>query len=496
MSDRLASGPVVEPPPSVNRATSAPAATRQDAAEIPLVEWGSLALRAGRMRSSRMGEALPHFAWLLRFRELIGREAIQAEARRMSATPYGLGRRLAHPRLPGGRPRWRASSTSPRVVFSSVALAEGAELSAWIDDQLAVRLDPEYDAGWHIAATHTTDGDTVVLVLVHHLFGIARGLVGAIYASDTEDPTFGTTGLRFDDPANDYSLRAELHGLRERFARGLRGAAPSHLRRMTREAAAVRRAADQRLEGYAPIKPPRGRDRTRRPLSSRRVAAFAFMPARIWDETAATWGGTGNTLATAVAANLLRRARQARGGPSARPLQLVLPIDLTRRPDIDRSARVGAGLSAEELMTTANLVLPGGAPVHGDLREIRARTKAALEADAATAPTIRGVPDVARLLPERATLYAAYRAAVSFDGCVSNVGELPPGMLRLGPHEASRVVMLGFPIGNEALIGLLRYRNQVSLSVVTDPARMGRDANLRTWLTEELAAWGLRDVVM
>ena len=220
------------------------------------------------------------------------------------------------------------------------------------------------------------------------------------------------------------------------------------------------------------------------------------MSAQRWDETAATWGGTGNTLATAVAANLLRRARQARGGPSERPLQLVLPIDLTRRQDIDRSARVGAGLSAEELMTTANLVLPGGTPVHGDLSEIRARTKAALEADAATAPTIRGVPDIARLLPERATLYAAYRAAVSFDGCVSNVGELPPGMLRLGPHEASHVVMLGFPIGNEALIGLLRYGDQVSLSAVTDPRRMGRDANLRTWLAEELAAWGLRDVVM
>ncbi len=496
MSDRLTADPVGERAPSVNHAAGAPVPMPQNCAEIPLVEWGSLALRAGRMRSSRMGEALPHFAWLLRFRELIGRQTIQAEARRMADTPYGLGRRLAPPRVPGGRPRWRPSPAAPEVAFSSVALAEGAELGAWIDHQLGVRLDPEYDSGWHVAATHTTGGDTVVLVLVHHLFGIARGLVGAIYADDSEDPTFGTTGLRFDDPANDYTMRAELRGLRERFARGLRGASPPHLRRMMREAAAIRRAADEQLEGYAPIKPPRGRDRTRQPLSDRRVAAFAFMSAQLWDETAATWGGTGNTLATAVAANLLRRARQARGGPSTRPLQFVLPIDLTRRQGIDRSARVGAGLSAEELMTTANLLLPGGTPVHGDLREIRARTRAALEADAATAPTIRGVPDIARLLPERVTLYAAYRAAVSFDGCVSNVGELPPGMLRLGPHEASHAVMLGFPIGNEALIGLLRYRDQVSLSAVTDPFRMGRDANLRTWLTEELAAWGLRDVVM
>jgi diacylglycerol O-acyltransferase / wax synthase len=497
-TERVVGSPVVDSqvPPTQSGWAGAAGRTCQNRAEVPLVEWGTLALRAGRRRTRRMGNALPHMGWLLRFPEPIDPEAIEAEAQRMASNPYGLGRRIAHARLPGGRPRWRPSPAAPRVVFSSSVLGEGDELGSWIDAQLSVRLDPEYDTGWHVAATHTDAGDTVLLVVVHHLFGIARGLVGAIYAGDSEDLTFGTTGLRFDDPANDYTLRAELHGLRERFTLGFRGLSPSRLRTMAGEAAEVRRQATTRLDGYAAIQPPRGRDRTRLPLSDHRVAAFAFMPAQTWDETAATWGGTANTLITAVTANLLRRARQARGGPSARPLQLVLPIDLTRRQDVDRSARMGAGVSAEMTMTTAKLVLPGGAPARGDLRETRARMRAALAADAATAPTIRGVPDVARLLPERVTLYAAYRAAVSFDGCVSNVGELPPAMLRLGPHHASHVVMLGFPIGNEALVGLLRCRDQLSISVVTDPTRLGRDADLRNWLAEELAGWGLRNVVM
>ena len=455
--------------------------------EIPLVEWATLALRAG-----RIAPILPHFAWLIRFPGPISRDEIAAEALRLASTPYGLGRRLAGPRVPGGRPRWVASTTPGPVLYSETPIAEGDELASWIDGHLGARLDPGRAAGWLVAATVTDAGDTVLLVLVHHLFGIARGLVGAAYAGDTEDPTFGTVGLRFDDPANDYSLRAELRGLRERFAVGFRG-----ISRIRDDIAQERRRrAEPGPAGLPQLPRPRGRDRTRRDLSERRTLALAFGTAQQWDETAAQWGGTGMTLATAVTANLLRRARQARGGSSDRSLQLVLPIDLTRRDDIDRSSRLGAGPSAEEVMTTANLVLPGGAPVHGDLSEIRARTKAALAADAATAPSIRGVPDVARLLPERLVLRAATRAAVLFDGCVSNVGELPPEMMQLGSHEATWITMLGFPIGNEMLTGLLRAGDQISLSVVTDPARMGRDANLRTWLSEELAAWGLLDLVM
>jgi hypothetical protein len=461
-------------------------------AEVALFEWGTLVLRAG-----RRAPVLPHMAWLTRFTEILPREAIDAEAARLGSAPYGFGRRLLPARIPGGRPRWRMSTEVYPVLYTEQPVAEGDELAAWIDDHLGMRLDPQHGPGWRMVSTNTESGHTIVMVFAHHLYGIAGGLLGALYAADSVEPTDGTTGLRFDDPANDYTLRAEIAGLGERFALGLRG-----LRQVGPELrAAWRERRTPAPAGELPaLEKPRGRDRSRKATSERRVAAMATIPAELWDGTAERWGGTGTTLAAAVGANLMRRARQGRGGPSARPLQLVMPIDLNGRDDVDRTARLGAGPSAETTMTTASVVVPGGPPSHGDLREIRARMKAAFIADTGTAPTVRGVPDVARLLPERVALRAAARGATQFDGTVSVVGVLPDAMRRIGPYQAADLKMVGFPIGNETLIGLIRYREgsgvMVSLSALTDPSRLGPGGNLRQWLTEELAAWGIRDVVM
>jgi uncharacterized membrane-anchored protein len=100
-----------------------------------------------------------------------------------------------------------------------------------------------------------------------------------------------------------------------------------------------------------------------------------------------------------------------------------------------------------------------------------------------------------RLLPEAVTLRFARRAAEQFDGVASNVGAVPERMLRLGPHRASDLAMLGFPIGNELLLGLSRYDGRLSISAITDPVRLGPAADLREWLATELEAWGITDVV-
>jgi hypothetical protein len=146
-------------------------------------------------------------------------------------------------------------------------------------------------------------------------------------------------------------------------------------------------------------------------------------------------------------------------------------------------------------MTTAEIVVEGGDPAYGRLETLRARMKAAFIADVGSVPTVRGAGDVMRLLPEPLTFRAAARAALRFDGCASNVGSVPAGMSLLGPHAAGDMAMLGFPIGNEALTCLIRYRGRVGVSVVTDPLRLGPAADLRAWLGEELAGWGLSEVV-
>jgi hypothetical protein len=117
--------------------------------------------------------------------------------------------------------------------------------------------------------------------------------------------------------------------------------------------------------------------------------------------------------------------------------------------------------------------------------------KAAFIRDSGQVPAVRGAGDVMRLLPEALTFKAAARAALRYDGCASNVGAIPPRMLQLGPHLADDVAMLGFPIGNEAITALIRYRDVVAVTVVTDPLRLGAAPDLREWLAEELGGWGL-----
>jgi hypothetical protein len=470
---------VTTPPQAQTRA----AADR--ATEIPLVDWGSLALRAG-----RIGPVLPHIAWVLRFPGAIDEETLAAEARRMAATPYGLGRRIAPPRVPGGRHRWRQEPRPPAVAIAPRALAGPDALAAWLDREIGVPLDPEHDAGWRIVAAPEEGGGTVVLVVVHHLFGTGGGILNALYGEAGVDPTVGTTEARFS-PANHFTLRRETRAVAERFGLGLLGAARL-ASALPQAALAPSRRRGAAAAGPPALRPPRGRDRTRRPPSNLRVSAIATLEAATWDEAAARRGGTGNTLLAAVAANLLRRARIARGGQRERTLRLLLPVDLTDR-ELEHVAQRSSGPAPA--MTTAEIVVEGGAPAYGELGALRARMKAAFIADSGRVPTVRGAGDVMRLLPEALTFQVAARAALRFDGCASNVGSVPAGMSFLGPHEARDMALLGFPIGNEALTALIRHRDRIAISVVTDPLRLGPAADLRAWLDEELAAWGLAEVV-
>jgi diacylglycerol O-acyltransferase / wax synthase len=429
-------------------------ATIDPPAAIPLVDWGSLVLRAG-----RVAPVLPHIAWLLRFADAVPREVLEEEARRLAQTPYGFGRRVAPARLPAGRARWRPACEPPMVTLAETAAIGPVGLAAWLDRELGVPLDPERGAGWRLAATPTDCGGTAVLVVCHHLFGTGGGILGALYGDGDQDPTVGTTETPFTSDST-FTVWEEARNVGERFRLGVRGAAelaaevPAALR-------GLRRGAPQ--PGPAKLKAPRGRDRTRRPPSNLRVAAIASLSAAAWDGAAAQWGGSGNTLLAAVTMNLLRRARIARGGPAARNLRLLLPVDLQDREVVDTVAR-SSGPGAQ--MTTAAVLVPGGPPAHGDLRELRGRMKAAFLADTGTAPVVRGAGDAMRLLPESLTFRLAARAALRFDGCASNVGAVPERMLSLGGYDASDVAMLGFPIGNETLTVLIRHRERVTVSVV------------------------------
>lgn len=460
------------------------------AAEIGVIEWGSLALRAG-----RVGPNLPHMGIFLRFPDRVSPEEILAEIDRIAKIPYAMGRRIQPPRFRGGRHRWKAVVERPLYEISEDSVADGDELTRWMNSHLCVRLDPEFDAGWAAFSTYIDDGGTAVLIVLHHLFGIAGGVLGALYGPQDTDPTVNTTGLRFTS-GNHFSRADEFRALRDRIVLGALG--------LLKLVASLPRLVRDRLRRQAPdpaapkpIKGPRRLDPTRNELSPDRDCALAFVRADEWDDRARELGGSGNTLLAAVDANLLRRARIARGGDSSRPIQILVPVDLSDRDDLNRLGLRSSAPSGDNAMTTAAVVVEGGAPRHDDLRDLRARMKAAYEADADDTPVIRGAGDAMRLVPEAITYRAAERAAKSFDGCASNVGQLPEGMLELGGSHATHALMIGFPIGNETIAVLHRYEDMVAISVTTDPVRMGAgDPTMRQWLIEELAGWGFEDVVM
>ncbi|MBJ7355665.1 MAG: hypothetical protein JHC98_12640, partial [Thermoleophilaceae bacterium] len=75
---------------------------------VPLVDLGSLMLYA-----TRHTTVLPNVATIRFFEGQLTPEELQREALRISSNPFGLGRKLEMPRIPGARPLWRANPTPP-----------------------------------------------------------------------------------------------------------------------------------------------------------------------------------------------------------------------------------------------------------------------------------------------------------------------------------------------------------------------------------------------
>jgi hypothetical protein len=446
--------------------------------EVPLVEHGSLMLRAAQRTS-----VLPNMALVTRFAAEVPAADLEAEAARLAASPFGLGRRLRAPRVPGARPRWHAAGEPPAVPLREDGL-HGPALARWLDDEMSVPHDPQNGPGWRLSAARQADGGTLVALGMTHLFGTGRDIATTLYGGLPEVDLDALPKGR--PPVLDETLDAA-----GRLRRGVRG-----LARLGGEVAVApwRRDPDGELATLrAPLEALRDRDPSRGRRSSRRVAAIATVDAAAWDVRPRDLGGTGTSLQVALVANLVREARRSRGGPVERPVRLIVPVDLADRQELpDAAATVGP-----IRLTSATVLLPGGRADHGGLEDVRAETRRAFgEASAQVARTGRvpvapGVIDAMALLPDDLTRRVVFGVHGHYDAAASNVGPLPPGMLRLGEHQATDAVLMAFPMGSDLSVALARHGDVVQLGVVADPSRLGGGPTLRERLTAELAAWEL-----
>lgn len=450
--------------------------------EIPLVEHGSLMLRA-----AQVGAVLPNMALVIRFAEPVEPATMEAEVARLSAHPFRLGRRLRGPHLPGARPRWQVAPDPPPLEVADPPAGD-AELARWLDDQVSVRHDPQGGAGWQMTASPTPDGGTLVTFGLIHLFGTGRDIVGSCYG-DMPEVDLSTL------PAGRPWPLDEALDVGDRLWRGARGAA-----RLAGEVAKAPWGVD-RDGDLATLKAPlaawRGKDPSRGRASQRRVAAIATLPAEKWDARAAEGGGTSTSLQVALVANLLRAARAARGGPVDREVRIIAPVDLADRNELpDASASVGP-----IRLTSATVVVPGGRPEHGSLTEVRAETRRAFGEAAAQVertgrvPVAPGVIDAMKLLPDNVTRRVVFGVHGHYDAAASNVGHLPPAILRLGSHQATDAALLAFPLGSDLSVALGRHGDVVQIGVIADPSRLGSGPPLRDRLAAELDDWGLPDGV-
>jgi hypothetical protein len=78
-----------------------------------------------------------------------------------------------------------------------------------------------------------------------------------------------------------------------------------------------------------------------------------------------------------------------------------------------------------------------------------------------------------------------------YDGAVSNVGPLPPGMMRIGEHVATDAFLMAFPLGSDLAIGFATHGDAIALGAVADPSRLGAGPPLRERIARELERWGM-----
>jgi hypothetical protein len=317
-----------------------------------------------------------------------------------------------------------------------------------------------------------------------HLFGTGRDIATTLYGGLPEpDLDALPKGL---PPVVDEAL-----DVADRLRRGVGG-----LARLGGELGALpwRRDPDGELATLrAPFEALRDRDPSRGRRSRRRVSAVATIDAAEWDARPRALGGTGTSLQVALVANLVREARAARGGPVERPVRLIVPVDLADRDELpDAAATVGP-----IRLTSATVLLPGGRAGHDALGAVRDETRRAFgEASAQVARTGRvpvapGVVDAMKLLPDDVTRRVVFGVHGHYDAAASNVGPLPPGMLKLGGRTATDAVLMAFPMGSDLSVALARHGDVVQLGVVADPSRLGGGPPLRERLAAELSAWNL-----
>lgn len=387
-----------------------------------------------------------------------------------------LHRAIAPRRVPAARRRWTSSSAVPRVIVGA-RIDDGA-VGAWADELLrSADLRPAAGVGWRIHTTTTTRDRRVVVLLVSHVVADGEAMVRAVIAAAD-----GQTAV-LPAPDTARGVRALAQDVRDG-GRQLRLAGRS-LRVVAQDARVRRRERRLGTSVPGPVRPatpPPTYDPYRTSL------AIVDVERTLWGARAHRYGGTSNTLFTALVCGLARRAAYPVGD------QLRVSVAVSKRggpEDLRANASGGVWLHVDETCQSPHDL--------GDLRDLSRKAFADYAKSGTEIPA--DMQSVIRLMPTR-ILARALRSVPSPDVSVSNLGVLDEKARTLAGVPASSFLMR-LMVQDAAADGVVmpgpglsawfvEYGDRTTLSFVAFASEYyGDTEQFMKLLGAELTAWGL-----
>lgn len=318
-----------------------------------------------------------------------------------------LSRRIERSPLPFGRHHWVAWPGPDDFEIAGTARPR-ADITAWIDEQSRLPIDPEYGPPWRLAVQPLTDGGAAVTLVGSHTVADGVGMASAVADA--------AKGITLDLGYPSAGQRSPLRALREdsrRFFLDL-----PEMARAVR--ASLRLLRNDGVDSIGSTPKATAVDR----LFDRTVALPSLsvhIGVEQWDRKAAELGGTSNSLVMGFCARLGQRL-----GWIAPDGFVVLSIPVNERGEGDTrgNALTGVRVSVEPEKVISDLT--------GLRRDLKAALSARDQIRFKMAAPLPLTPLVPKAMVRRLEGAVGGEAVI---GC-SNIGELDPAVNRADGTDA------------------------------------------------------------
>lgn len=394
-----------------------------------------------------------------------------------------LGRRIEPSPLPFGRHRWVSAISGENNFEVGDRPRPRTELFDWADEQVDLPLDPEWGPAWRLAVQPFTDGSTAVTLVISHCIADGAGSVLACM----EAINGSLRDLGYPRPGS----RTHWRGIREDLRQTMRDL-PEIGRTIARAVkVAIRRRRDLARPSGAQPALSAGAGGVLVPSAS------VFIDPGEWDARAEALGGNNFSLAAAFGGKLAHHLNRIRASDGA--VTLMIPVsDRESLEDTGGNVVSIATVSFDPTEVAKDLTAPRNA-IREALRKARDEPDEMIE----MLPLVPFVPKrgFARIAD------AAFGFTTDLPVSCSNLGELPPDLLRVDGTPARHLCFRGVDrkVSRTTLDrrgGLLtvasgRVDGEVVMTVISyQPGQENTQSGLREAIAQTLEEFGLTGTIV